>query len=369
MNRYVFVVVSLLLFSACRENISVNVPELSDGDPTTYYEGTQGLNKIVFDTQSSIPIQSYKICSSGKTPAHDPVNWTLKGSYDGKKWVVIDEQKNRSFCSRYQEILCQVIYPSNYKQYMLEAETAGNDTLVIGDVLFYEKDLLTDWENFRYPAVDFEVLAPQTKGAAIYNDLVQDPDAYIKYHARKVAEILFYTAKDTMNDVQTIQYTLEDYDGVSAKSGNPPVISIVYSTRHIEKSAGESLYKLDFETRGVLYHELVHAYQFEPKGIGSYSTNKEFWACIEGMADAVRAEAGFFDMSTRKPGGNWMDGYRTTGFFLQWLTTKDPDAIRKFHLTVRDLDVWSFDKAIKSIFGEESSIEGMWNEYQAFLTK
>lgn len=214
MNKYVIVVVSLLLFSACRENISVNVPELSDGDPTTCYTGAQGLNKIVFDTQ------------------------------------------------------CR-----------------------------------------------------------------------------------------------------KDYDGVSAKSGNPPVISIEYSTQHIEKSANESLYKLDFETHGVLYHELVHAYQFEPRGIGSYSTNKEFWACIEGMADAVRAEAGFFDMNTRKPGGNWMDGYRTTGFFIQWLKTKDPDAIRKFHLTVRDLKVWSFDKAIKSVFGEDSSIEGMWNEYQAFLTK
>ena len=65
----------------------------------------------------------------------------------------------------------------------------------------------------------------------------------------------------------------------------------------------------------------------------------------------------------------WMDGYRTTGFFIQWLTTKDPDAIRKFHETVRDIDEWSFDKAIKSIFGEESSIESMWDEYQAFLSK
>ena len=85
---------------------------------------------------------------------------------------------------------------------------------------------------------------------------------------------------------------------VSAKSGNPANTSIVYSTQHIEKSANESLYKLDFETRGVLFHELVHAYQFEPKGIGSYSTNKTFWACIEGLADAVRAQAGYFDMST-----------------------------------------------------------------------
>ena len=62
--------------------------------------------------------------------------------------------------------------------------------------------------------------------------------------------------------------------------------------------------------------KLVHAYQFEPKESGSYQANeKHSGACIEGLADAVRAQAGYFDMSTRKPGGNWMDGYRTTGLF------------------------------------------------------
>ena len=140
-----------------------------------------------------------------------------------------------------------------------------------------------------------------------------------------------------MNTVGKIDYTLKDYAGVSAKSGNPAETAIVYSTQHIEKSARESLYKLDYETRGVLFHELVHAYQFEPKGIGSYSTNREFWACIEGLADAVRAEAGLFDIAAlRKPGGHWLDGYKTTGFFLQWLTTMNPDALREFHVTVRE---------------------------------
>ena len=112
----------------------------------------------------------------------------------------------------------------------------------------------------------------------------------------------------------------------------------------------------------------MHAYQFEPKGIGTYSTNKEFWACIEGLADAVRAQAGYFDIAERRrPGGNWLDGYQTTGFFIQWLTTKDPDAIRKFHQSVRDLEVWSFDGAMKYIFGKNASIQGLWDEYQAFL--
>ena len=361
--------VSAFMLLGCQDHISVNIPELSDGTPGTAWIGTANTNKIIFDNQFDTSIQSYKIYSSGETAVHDPANWILKGSYDGKKWIVADERKDQTFCSRYQEKLYTIKKPSNYKQYMLEVATVSGDTLVIGDVRFFETNLLADWADFKYPNVNFKVINPEAKGSDIYHQLVQNPDEYVKYHTQKVAEILFFTAKDTMNDVQEINYTLKEYDGISAKSGNPPSIAIVYSTKHVQKSAEESLYKLDFETRGVLYHELVHAYQFEPKGIGTYSTNKEFWACIEGMADAVRAQAGLFDMSTRKSGGNWMDGYRTTGFFIQWLTTKDADAIRKFHLTVRDIDVWSFDKAIKSLFGQESSIESVWNEYQAYLTK
>ncbi len=369
MIRIYISVVFCFLFVACAEQLPVNVAELADNNPTTCYVGTKKLNCVLFETQCSTPIKSYKLVSSGENPIYDPIQWTLKGSFDGSKWIVLDEQKERSFCSRFQEVHCSVGKPSNYKQYMLELTSMKGDTLILGDVILCEENRLSDWENFNYPTIKFEQLAPQTEGAAVYNQLVQDVDQYIRYHAQKVAEVLFYSATDTMNDVQTIRYTLEDYDGVSAKSGNPPAVSIVYSTQHIEKSASESLHKLDYETRGVLFHELVHAYQFEPKGIGTYSTNREFWACIEGIADAVRAEAGFFDIEAlRKPGGHWLDGYKTTGFFIQWLTTKDPDAIRKLHETVRDIDVWSFDKAMKSVFGQENGIEQLWYEYQMAIS-
>lgn len=84
---------------------------------------------------------------------------------------------------------------------------------------------------------------------------------------------------------------------------------------------------MDFETRGVLLHELTHAYQLEPQGIGSYGTNKVFWAFIEGMADAVRiANGGFHGENDRPKGGNYMDGYRCAGYFFVWLRdNKDPD--------------------------------------------
>lgn len=368
MKKYIPFLCCLLL-AACSEHQPVNVVELTDNDPTTHYVGTKQVNRIFFERPCSSPVRSYKLISSGERSEFDPIRWTLKGSFDGDKWIVLDEQKEQYFCSRFQEIHCSVEQPSNYKQYLLEASSLHGDTLMLGDVQFCEDNRIADWTEFSYPAIDFQQLAPQTDGAAMYNQLVQNVDQYIRYHAQKVAEVLFYSAADSMNDVQTIRYILEDYKGVSAKSGNPPAVSIVYSTQHIEKSATESLAKLDYETRGVLFHELVHAYQFEPKGIGSYSTNREFWACIEGMADAVRAEAGFFDVNAlRKPGGHWLDGYKTTGFFIQWLTTKDPNAIRKLHETVRDLDVWSFDKAMRSVFGDENGIEQLWYEYQMAIS-
>ena len=82
----------------------------------------------------------------------------------------------------------------------------------------------------------------------------------------------------------------------------------------------------------------------------------------------MRAQAGYFDAEAlRRPGGHWLDGYRTTGFFLQWLTTLRPDALREFHVTVRDLEPWSFDGAMRAMFGPERGIERMWAEYQEFL--
>ena len=42
-------------------------------------------------------------------------------------------------------------------------------------------------------------------------------------------------------------------------------------------------------------------------------------------------------------------------------------ALRKFHITVRDMDVWSFDKPMRAMFGPEKGIGEMWNEYQQYL--
>lgn len=367
--KNLFVLSTIILLYTCQPQTPVTNPALFDNDPSTPYIGGKGKNTLLFDKRHDAPILSYRIYSSGESPEHDPVNWTLKGSYDGKKWIVIDQQQNREFCSRYQEIYCSVQKPSNYKTYLLEANTAHNETLIIGDIQFQKTNPMQEWQKFNCPTVELEIPNPDDSGLKSYQKLVQNPESYIQYHARKVAEILFYTPTDSMKNIETIHYTLKDFKGISLKDGSQPQVDIAYSTSYIEKTAQESFTKLDFETRGILYHELTHAYQFEPQGIGTYSTNKTFWACIEGLADAVRAHAGYLEWDTRKPGGNWMDGYRTTGFFIEWLTTKDPDAIRKFNESARDLKEWSFDKAMKYIFGPTASIESLWDEYQMYLTR
>lgn len=363
-----FVLFLFPLFLSCTKVAGQEDRALQDGDLTTGCRVWKERNRFLLKGDKEQAVKSYKIWSSGEDPLRDPVAWRLKGSMDGKNWTLMDERQGQMFCSRYQEKLCVVRYPGNYKHYMLEIEIGRGDTVVIPEVGLYTGNLVEKWAHFAYPEVIFTDTDDTSRGSAYYRQLIQIPEEYVKYHTQKVAEILYFKDSDPMPEVRQIDYSLKNFKGVSYKGGEPPVVHIVYSTQHIEKSAEESLLKLDYETRGVLYHELTHAYQQEPKNVGSYGTNKTFWACIEGLADAVRAEAGLFDIKAlRKPGGNWLDGYKTTGFFIQWLTTKDPDAIRKFHQSVRDLETWSFDGAIKYVFGEQQSIEGMWQEYQAFL--
>ena len=240
MKHFIFALTALTMLS-CSQEAPRNVAELCDDDPSTSYAMPASRPcRVVFDGFDT-PMRSYRVYSSGEVPAADPAGWVLSGSHDGRKWVELDRREGCVFCSRFQEITGRIAEPSNYTAYKIEfLPREEADTVAVGDVRFYERDREEAWSGFVYPAVDFEVLDPQTEGAAIYATLVQDPGAYVRYHTRKVAEILFYSAADTMNTVGKIDYTLKDYAGVSAKSGNPAETAIVYSTQHIEKSARES---------------------------------------------------------------------------------------------------------------------------------
>jgi hypothetical protein len=227
------------------------------------------------------------------------------------------------------------------------------------------------WADYPVGEIEFINASPDTRGARVYAAIIPDPPAYITARAREVLETLYFSPGDSIPPVKKIVYTLKEYDGISAKGGSPPRVHIDYSTKWVERSFGDGdTARLEHETRGVLYHELTHAFQLEPSGIGTYGTNKVFHAFIEGMADAVRYVNGCFTEADCPAGGSYLDGYRATGFFLAWIArTKDPDFLRAFNRSALEVIPWSFDAAVKHILGEESDIDALWEEYRQYRAR
>lgn len=231
------------------------------------------------------------------------------------------------------------------------------------------------WRHYHPGNIDFRIESPETEGGKIYKAIISDPDKYITDNARRVLQTLYFSPADSIPDIHVIDYVVRDFDGISYKSGGGNNVRIDYSTNWIEKSFNDNdTIKLDYETRGVIYHELTHAFQLSPKGCGSYDGKSPYWSFIEGTADAVRVACGCFQQDfaskDRPRGGNWMSGYRTTGYFLYWLSlNKDKDFIRKFNRTALEVVPWSWDGAMYHILGEKkgNSVAELWDEYQTAI--
>lgn len=225
---------------------------------------------------------------------------------------------------------------------------------------------LAQWEDYPVGNILFEDKAPESQGSKIYKRIINNPQNYIKEQAHTVLATLYNSKQDSIVPVYNLHYTLENVEGVSAKGGENGNIYIYYSTQHIERSfANNDTTKLFFETRGVLLHELTHAYQLEPQGIGDYMSSEVFRAFIEGMADAVRAANNGFVPSDRPKGGSYMNGYRYGGFFYLWIAkNKDADFLKKFNRSTLEVIPWSFNGAIQYALGPEYNIDTLWNEYQ-----
>lgn len=245
----------------------------------------------------------------------------------------------------------------------LEAKSAeGTDTLTKKHhikVLRFE-----NWEDFNAPTVHFENETSNGDGA-LYNQLIPNPEKFIADVCMDVVKTL-YKSTDEINPISTIYYTVKQSETLSAKSGAPPVIYISFSSNYL-KSLESSMQNQELynEIKGVLIHEITHGYQNEPKGAGNYASGTDFFTFLEGIADAVRIKKGYTSYSYRKAGGHWTDGYKTTAFFIDWLSTKDKDFLYKFNKTGNIIAPWSWNKATEHIL--EEGVQNLWDEYQQFL--
>lgn len=147
----------------------------------------------------------------------------------------------------------------------------------------------------------------------------------------------------------------------------------------------------NFEIRGVLIHEFTHVFQnTTPYYLDGGEINPNFYASIEGMADAVRCACkGVFESSKISTALNsvpyydesrrewledlkqykfgpyvWQIPYGGSGFFMQWLRYYDGDFLRKLTSAMTIMGKsWSMENAVKYILGEQYDIESLWNEY------
>lgn len=223
------------------------------------------------------------------------------------------------------------------------------------------------WKNFKLPPVDVKNPYPNETGSMLYFSIVENPENFIHIQSRKVLEQLYYTPEDEfIPKVNYLEYVLDNYDGISACYGGGGMKGIVLSNQYVESYYNAQGAKaLVTENQGVLFHELTHAFQLEPKGCGDYNSSKVFHSCIEGMADAVRTLCGGFPNASDRPkGGHYLDSYRYTGFFIVWLVkNKDKDFLRKFNLSTQHVNPWSFNGAIKYILGDKYNVDELWTEY------
>lgn len=210
---------------------------------------------------------------------------------------------------------------------------------------------------------------PESKGSQIYHALIPNPNPYIRSVAREVMKTLYFSPKDSIPMCHRLDYIIREDRGISAKGGGNGYVNIFYSTNWVEKSFGRDrdTARVDFETRGVLLHELTHAFQLEPQGIGHYGgPNKAVWEMIEGTADAVRVAAGGFHGEQDRPkGGSYHNGYRYIGYFFNWVKDhKDKNFIRKMNQSCLKVVPWSWDGAVQYALGKGYTVDKLWHEYQ-----
>ncbi len=220
------------------------------------------------------------------------------------------------------------------------------------------------WHDFPLPEVTLKLTNPNSEGSQIYKAIVPDCEKLIAISSHKVLDCLYSNPDDSrIPRPKTLEYVLEDFDGVSYNAGTKIGLSNQYLAGYYKQHGAEAMIR---ENIGILGHELTHSYQAQPKNCGGYTPGTHFFAFIEGVADAVRVLCGGFPNDSDRPrGGHYMNGYRETGFFLAWLVNnKDADFLRKFNESAHVLETWTFEAGIKYALGEQFSADGLWTEYQ-----
>ncbi|GJM91083.1 hypothetical protein PR202_ga07424 [Eleusine coracana subsp. coracana] len=148
--------------------------------------------------------------------------------------------------------------------------------------------------------------------------------------------------------VDVVTLIVENITGVAFTIGS----DIHYSAQSIADTTG------DFKTAvtGVLYHEIVHVWQW---GLQDYSAHS--WV-FEGIADFVRLKAGYIAAHWVKPGegSSWDQRYDVTARFLEYCDSLSSGFVAVLNAKLKD--GYSDDYFVQ-ILGK--NVQQLWSDYKA----
>ncbi|MGB1199935.1 MAG: basic secretory protein-like protein [Cognaticolwellia aestuarii] len=223
------------------------------------------------------------------------------------------------------------------------------------------------WDGFTQPDINFVKNNPDHPGQALLEQVLPDLEEQIQSISLQIAKKLYNNVTE-VKVFNSVQFETGLYDFPAAKAGTDEHMVLLFDLQHIANVAQQGDDALRNEVLGVLWHELTHGYNMVPDS-GVYQAGNELHSYLEGLANYIRVDAGYLDL---QPGWieSWnQDAYNQTSLFFKWVadTHRNTDFIRLFNASADSIEGWSFDKAFKSIFGEERGIEQVFGEYQTYL--
>lgn len=213
------------------------------------------------------------------------------------------------------------------------------------------------WEEVTSPQIEY--ITDDTQGVALFNELVPNKEEYIFAICKAVAKFLYKTPEEVPH-FEKLTFRVESFGGVAWKDGEPPHITVAVSSDYLVKYNAEGG-NIAEEVKGILFHELTHAYQ--------HSSAQDL-SSIEGVADLVRYLSGYMSLDYRKVGGEYTSSYKITGFFYDWIQAvyqDQCDFLYELNQTASPANngEWSLESAFIKITGKTPEV--LWAQYQQEL--
>jgi hypothetical protein len=238
-------------------------------------------------------------------------------------------------------------------------ETGGGGTLVLGGepgVGGAGEPEDPAWiQEACSPPLSFENRDTTAQGQ-LFTDAIPNPSEPLRAASHAACRLLYRDASE-VKPVARLSLIVEDYDGIASTQGT----TLRLSTRYL-KTASERGLDLRQEITGILHFGTSLAFQ----NSGSDADAAPPGWLLVGIADYVRLESGYIERSERAMGGSYDgSGSRTTAFFLDYLSTKEPTFVMQVNQRLAPTSpAWSND-VFQMLLG--SDVDTLWAAYQASL--